>query len=289
MIRLIVFVYLLALICGCEGTTSRPEELKAYDSTQFERVSINYEIYGKQDTTLIFIHGWNLNLRYWDDQVKFFKDRYRILNLDLAGHGNSGRDRSNWTVESFARDITTIMEKESISKAILVGHSMGGQIALHVFEAAPEKIIRIVGIDCFKNPEFEITHEFKNDFRVHLSAFKKNYAEMAGEEARKNVRTKNREVINRIVRDYKAADPKTALSIYRNVIPKYAIEKEKLQKLPFPLYIIGNDYIPFDENGLRRYARNGYELIIIPDSGHFPMVEQPQHFNASLDSVLQKI
>jgi sigma-B regulation protein RsbQ len=277
------------LFFACDGINNRPDEFSAYDSTQYERVSINYEISGTQDTSLIFIHGWNLNMRYWDDQVRFFRPRYRILNVDLAGHGNSGRDRSHWTVESLARDITNIMEKESISKAILVGHSMGGAVALQVWEKAPEKVIQIIGVDCFKDVGFQITEEFKNSFREHLTKFKRNYPEMADEFARQNIRTKNRVVINRIVKDYKKADPKIALAVYSNVVHKSAVEKEKLQRIPFPLFIIGSDYSPVNEAALAKYARRGYEIIPVYGSGHFPMVEQPQQLNIALDSVFRKI
>ena len=72
------------LMQACERLTSRPDEFADYDSTQYERLSINYEILGDRDTCLVFIHGWNLDLRYWDEQVKQFGNRYRILTLDPA-------------------------------------------------------------------------------------------------------------------------------------------------------------------------------------------------------------
>lgn len=277
-----------ALLSGCDGTHSRPNELMVYDSATYQRVSINYEIFGKQDTALIFIHGWNLNMRYWDEQVRHFQSRYRILNLDLAGHGNSGKNRVHWTVENFARDITHLMQKEGIDKAILIGHSFGGNIALQVSSVVPEKIIKIIAVDCFKNVGFEITDEFQNGFQEHYAKFKRNYSEMADEAARENTRTKDREVINRIVKDYKSADPKVALAVYRNVIQSQAHEKNQLQRLPFKLYLINSDYSPVDEEALGRYAPHGYEIYRIHDAGHFPMVEQPGQLNAALDSVIAK-
>jgi sigma-B regulation protein RsbQ len=289
MSRILLITGFIVLMVACDGVNNRPDEFSAYDSARYERVSINYEIYGSQDTSLIFIHGWNLNMRYWDEQVKYFKPNYRILNIDLAGHGNSGRDRTNWTVESLARDITNIMEKESINKAILIGHSMGGAVALQVWENVPDKVIQIVGVDCFKNVEFELTDEFKNGFRDHLSKFKRNYSEMADEYARQNIRSKDRTIINRIVRDYRNADPKIALAVYRNVVNKSPVEKEKIQRLPFQLFIIGSDYTPINENALSKYAKLGYEVIPVYGAGHFPMVEQPRQMNAALDTVFRKV
>src|SRR5690606_27358242 len=102
----------LVMLGGCSPGGTRPDDdFLNYDPEKYERISVNYQVYGRSDTTLLFIHGWNLDHTYWDHTVKHLKNRYKIVTLDLAGHGNSGRDRSSWTVESFAKDITGIINK----------------------------------------------------------------------------------------------------------------------------------------------------------------------------------
>jgi sigma-B regulation protein RsbQ len=285
------FTYLCIVFCfqACYYNASRSDEFATYDPSKYERVTINYELQGQGDTTLIFIHDWNLNHTYWNQQVDRFKSKYRILNLDLAGHGNSGRDRTQWTAESFARDITSIVEKESIDRAILVGHSLGADVALRVYEFMPVRIIGIIGIETFRNVDFYITEDFVDGLKGELNRFKRNYAEVADEFARKNIRSRNREVINRIVADYKAADPKIALAIYKNMVPNHEQEKEKLKDLPFKIQIIVSDYAPVDEQALKKYARSGYEISWIQDAGHFPMVEQPGLFDQALTQSLGRI
>jgi sigma-B regulation protein RsbQ len=283
----LLLILLLALASACD--LDRPTEFSDYDPEKYERVSINYEISGTQDTTLIFIHDWNLNLRYWDDQVAKLKGRYRILNLDLAGHGDSGKDRDHWTAESFARDITTIIEKEKITRAILIGHSLGSEVALQIQKFVPERVIGMIAIEAFKNVSFNMTEDFEEEFHDHLTKFKSNYVEMSDEYARKNIRSRNRKVINRIVQDYKNADPKIALAIYKNIVPKLEEEKENLLQLPYKLILILSDYDKVDEESLKRYLRAGYEIEWIHDAGHFPMVEQPEQFQIALESGLSKI
>jgi sigma-B regulation protein RsbQ len=267
----------------------RSADFAVYDSAKYERVAINYELEGSSDTTLIFIHDWNLNLTYWKDQVSRFKSRYRILNLDLAGHGNSGKDRTQWTSESFARDIVNIMDKEGLSKSIVVGHSLGADVAMQLHSFKPEQVIGIIAIENFRNVEFYITEDFVDGMKEELNMFKKNYSEKADEVARKNLRTKNKAVINRIVSDYKRADPKIALAIYKSMIPNHQQEKEQLQRLPFKIQIIASDYAPIDEVALKKYARSGYEIEWIPDAGHFPMVEQPDMFQSALEKSILRI
>jgi pimeloyl-ACP methyl ester carboxylesterase len=275
------------LLPACERLSSRPDELADHDSGQYERLSINYEILGDQDTCLVFIHGWNLDLRYWDDQVKQFSSRYKILTLDLAGHGNSSRDRSNWTAESFARDIITILEKEGISKAVLIGHGLGGDVALEVATRAPERVSQLIGIDCFRDVGFEVTEDYRRNFKDHFNSFKRNYADMADQMARQNIRTRDREVISRIVNDYKEADPKVALAIYKNMIPKAATQKYMLQHIHFPLVLIGGDYIGYDTTALNKYTHRHYDLFLLNGGGQFPMVEQPEELNKILEQVLR--
>ena len=275
---------------GCSPGGSRPDDdFLQYDTGRYERVSINYDILGKGDTALIFIHGWNLDHTYWDYSVDKLKERYTIISLDLAGHGNSGKDRTTWTAESFGRDISQIISKQKLKNVVLVAHSLGGEIALEVRNQIPEKIIAIIGVDNFKDVGFKITPELRISLKQYLTKFKRNYEEMADSVARENIRSDNRDLINRIVKDYKTADPKIALAIYKNMIPKYASDKDQLQKLNFKLRIIASDYAPFNEDALRRYTPFGYEIIWINNAGHFPMVEQPEQFLAALKKFLSDL
>lgn len=286
---LFIFCLCLLLLSGCNPGNGRQDEFVAYDANLYKRVAINYEIQGKGDTTLVFIHGWNLDLRYWDYPVKHLKSDYRVLALDLAGHGSSGKDRTNWAAESFAQDIVNIIKKEELKNIILIAHSMGGEIALEVVNQIPEKIIGMIGVENFRDVDFSITPAFRQDFTSYLNKFKTDYPEMADAYAREHIRSTNRDVINRIVKDYKKSDPKVALTIFKNMVPKYAEAKQNLQRLPFKLRIIASDYAPYNEGALKRYARNGYEIVWIDQAGHFPMVEQPEEFLSALEAMLKDI
>src|SRR6201986_3265220 len=58
-------------------------------------VKIAYTDTGKSDTTLLFVHGWCLNKRFWANQAKYFGKRYRVVAIDLPGFGESGRNRTD--------------------------------------------------------------------------------------------------------------------------------------------------------------------------------------------------
>ena len=58
-------------------------------SISSDGVDIHYEVYGKGEPTLVFIHGWSCDRSYWRAQVEYFAKQYQVITIDLAGHGES--------------------------------------------------------------------------------------------------------------------------------------------------------------------------------------------------------
>ncbi len=88
------------------------------------------------------------------------------------------------------------------------------------------------------------------------------------------------------MKDYQSANPKIATSTFRNLFPAWSETKRKLPQLDFPLLLIISDYGSFNESGLKKYATNGYKVVTVANSGHFPMVEQADEFNNALEELL---
>src|SRR5262245_51071567 len=83
------------------------------------------EFRGKGDTALIFLHGWCGDRAYWKNQVDVFAPDYRVVTLDQAGHGESGKNRKEWSVNRLAGDVEAVVKALGLKRVILVGHSMG--------------------------------------------------------------------------------------------------------------------------------------------------------------------
>src|ERR1700694_415517 len=88
------------------------------------------EVRGQGDTALVFLHGWCGDREYWKHQVRPFADDYRVVTLDQAGHGESGKDRKAWSAAGLAGDVEAVAKSLGLKRVILVGHSMGGPVAL---------------------------------------------------------------------------------------------------------------------------------------------------------------
>ena len=89
-----------------------------------------YDSKGSGDTALVFLHGWCGSRHWWKSQMDAFSGDYRVIAYDQAGHGDSGKDRKEWTGAALAADVGAVVKGLGLKRVILVGHSMGGPIAL---------------------------------------------------------------------------------------------------------------------------------------------------------------
>lgn len=283
-------LYLLFAVwlSGCYFSAGRSEEFEVFDPELYQKVTLNYTLSGAGDTTLIFLHDWNLDHKYWDYQVKRLEDNYRILNIDLAGHGESGRNRKRWNLESLAMDVENVIRKESVSTIILVGHGLGAHVALRLVPLVPDRITGIIGVEAFQNLSYDAEPDSLDKFVDHLSVFKRSYPEVANETARTKIRSRDREVINRVVGDYKRADPKISLSIYKSLYSAVAQDRKLLYSLPFQLRLISNNETALDEKVLNNTLRFGWNVERVYGTGHFPMVEQPDLLLVALRNQLRQ-
>jgi 3-oxoadipate enol-lactonase len=112
-------------------------------------VKLYYEDYGaKNGIPLIFVHGGAGRNRYcsqiWKPQADHFKDKRRVVLFDLRGYGQSDKPRGQYTMERFSEDLFLLMKNLAIEKAIIVGWSMGGRIALRFVLDHQEMVERLV-------------------------------------------------------------------------------------------------------------------------------------------------
>ncbi len=97
----------------------------------------HYQLEGKAQP-LLFLHGFGVNSRIWRQQIKYFADSYRVIAVDLPGHGLS--DWQNISLADMAEDIEFLMEKLGLKNVGIVASSFGGLVALKIFEANKNRI-----------------------------------------------------------------------------------------------------------------------------------------------------
>src|SRR5688500_1793080 len=114
-------------------------------------VHVQYRVYGKGEPALVFIHGWSCDSNYWREQIPAFSKKYTLVTVDLAGHGGTDANRTDWSIPAFGQDVATALSAVPNRQIILVGHSMGGPVALEAALLLKNRVIGIIGVDTFKS------------------------------------------------------------------------------------------------------------------------------------------
>lgn len=99
---------------------------------------------GTGDQTLIFIHGLGSYLPAWNKNIPELSKHYRCIAIDLPGYGKSSKGNYEFSMTYYAQVIKEFAEKKGIENLVLVGHSMGGQIALTTALQYPELVEKLV-------------------------------------------------------------------------------------------------------------------------------------------------
>jgi len=256
-----------------------------------DNATINYEVTGSGDTTLLFVHGSYIDLTYWKEQVSFFSQYYKVVTFDLPGHGNSGKDRKHWSVKGFAEDMHAVIKELNLKNVILIGHSLGGDINLIAATSYPENIIGFIGIDNFKNAATPLPQEYQQQAISIQENLKTDFANTNEQYARMVLLTKQTspQITNRVIKDYRNAYQPMGIETMPEVFNMFETEKKLLSQLRLKLHLINVDYIPTNETPLKQYAGSGYEVLHIKGTCHFPMLENPKELNELLEQTIEKI
>lgn len=93
---------------------------------------------------LILLHGNGENGSYFEHQIQYFQNKYRVIALDTRGHGQSPRGEKPFTIRQFAEDLHDFMDEQEIDKAHILGFSDGGNIALIFALKYPERVDHLI-------------------------------------------------------------------------------------------------------------------------------------------------
>lgn len=104
-------------------------------------VEIVYSVAGKGEPALVFIHGGLANRGFWDGPLKEFGACHKVIAPDLAGHGESGANRTKWGLAEFGADVKAVIDAERPDKVIIFGNSLGGPVAVEAALLLPGRVL----------------------------------------------------------------------------------------------------------------------------------------------------
>ena len=117
---------------------------------------------GAGPATIVFVHGWTCDSSSWTGQVPAFAKKYRVITLDLPGHGKSGSPTDGkFSMDLFARAVEAVRAEAKADRVVLVGHSMGAPVIRQYARLHPQRVAGLVAVDGpldmrgFPPPEFK--------------------------------------------------------------------------------------------------------------------------------------
>jgi 3-oxoadipate enol-lactonase len=116
--------------------------------TTINGANLEYETHGpRTGVPVVLIHGFPFSKEMWAPQVEVLRDRYYVVTYDVRGHGKSDAGDGQYSVELFVDDLIGLLDHLRIGRAVLVGLSMGGYIALRAVERNPDRVRALVLCD----------------------------------------------------------------------------------------------------------------------------------------------
>jgi pimeloyl-ACP methyl ester carboxylesterase len=249
-------------------------------------LSIACDVRGKGDTALVFLHGWGGDREYWKNQADAFAADYTVVTVDQAGHGASGKDRKVWTVDALAGDVESVVKDLKLKRVILVGHSMGGPVALLAAKRLPGTVVAVVGVDTLQDAEMKRPEEMVKSLTAGLEKdFKGMVGGMFGGMLAEKSDPKLKEWLGAKA---SSRDPEIAIALIKDL---FALDQQKAfkeAKVPVRCINSSGGYQFFTATAVetnKKYA--DFDAVTIADVGHYPMLEKPKEFNEELRDVLK--
>jgi pimeloyl-ACP methyl ester carboxylesterase len=243
-------------------------------------VAISYAA-SRAETALVFIHGLLGDRTFWDAQHGAFAERFRVIAVDLAGHGDSGRNRARWGIPEFGCDVAAAVDAEGVKDAILVGNSLGGPVAIEAALLLGGRAKCVIGVDTFHDLGRRIPAEWAEE---RADAWRTNFDGTLDEMVRALFHPDAPEELITDVRQRMSNTPaETVADIFRS-FGGYDIGAAA-QRLRVPLRCINGDLWPTNIEANRKIFED-FDAVVLPHTGHFPMLECPEVFNGTLAEVL---
>jgi pimeloyl-ACP methyl ester carboxylesterase len=248
-------------------------------------ITIRYEAFGEGEPALVLVHCWSCDRHLWDGVIPRLAKTRRVVTLDLAGHGESGRDRKEWTIAAFGEDVRAVVEALGLKKVILAGHSMGGPVILEAARLMPGRVVGLIPVDTGQNVEQTSSAE---EVAGIIGAFEKDYRATAESFTRQYMFTPKSDpaLIERVVAKNVSAPPEVAIPCLRAVLSYDA--RPTLREVRVPCRALNADLFPTDIEANRRHFAS-YDVTLMTGVGHYVMLEDGPRFSEVLAWAVSKL
>lgn len=235
---------------------------------------------------IVFLHAFPLNRTMWGPQEVALSKRFRVISIDLRGHGESDAPYWKYSLEQYALDVKEVLVQLGITRALFVGLSMGGYLEFALYRRYPDLILGFVFADTraeADKPE-QIQWRFSLAQRTAAIGPAAVIAEMLPKLLAPQTYERNADLVER-VRSIQATAPVPGIIGDLMAMAERPDSTDLLPSITVPtLVIVGHDDVLTTPADAERIAGGipGAKLVITPDAGHLSNMEQPDLFNRAV-------
>jgi len=249
-------------------------------------LSVAYDVRGQGKTAIVLVHCWACDRTFWREQVDALARKYRVVTLDLGGHGASGADRSAWTVAGLGGDVQAVVLALRLDRVVLVGHSMGGPVALDAARRMPGRVAGIVVVDSLHDVETPVPRAtveklaalYEEDFPGTMSSMVHRMFPASADPA----------VVEFVASRAAGTRPGPAIALLRDYPDLDLARWMDAARVPVRAIQSGPPLSPVTKLGVNRRHGN-YDATFMDGVGHYPMLERPVEFNRRLEAAVAEV
>ena len=280
LVKIILGTFILFLLTFCSSSNG-PGTVISQDD-----VEIHYTVYGKSGPLLVLVHCWCCDQTYWENQVELLAQKYRVVTIDLAGHGLSGTNRPVWALQSYATDVVSVVRKLKAEKVILAGHSMGGFVVMYAALQLEDILTGIILVDSLHDIWWPIPD---STFNVAIQPFMDNFQQHTYNYVNYVLfpLTADSLIKEKVAQDMSSAPPEVGTGSIKEMWGgNYSDLMHRISMLDVPVWLMNIELFPTDYKAMDSL---GFQVVSLPEVGHFPMLEKPDVFNDLFVKTLAEI
>ena len=254
-------------------------------------VNLHYTEQGS-GTPLVLLHGFPFSSAIWREQIARLSDQYRVITPDLRGHGRSPVTDDVYTMELLAADVIALLDTLDIAQAVIIGHSMGGYVALALGRIAPERLLALGLVGSQAAPDTELARKKRFDLCDEVI---KHGSSAVAEAQMPRLFAPIEHEDDTIKEQVNALMLSTKPAALINTLKGMAARPDSTPQLSgfaLPMLIVAGDkdaIIPLENSEILATLPLQCTLVTIENGGHMMMLEQPQATTLAIRQFMDEI
>jgi 3-oxoadipate enol-lactonase len=249
------------------------------------RIDVRFD--GSDGNALVMIHGFPLTREIWNAQAEALATTHRVVRPDLRGMGASSVPDGPYLMETLASDVAAALDALAIERVALVGHSLGGYVALAFTRMYTERVSHLALVCSRITAD---TQEIAENRRKNADSIERDGAipqEMVTRLLAPETRSQHPEIAARALELARRIDPRGAAAMLRGMAMRVGSE-DLAPDLDLPVTVVAgvqDAVVPIEEARAMARAFPRGRLVLCERSGHLPMLEEPERVTETLEEL----